>query len=392
MLAVVAVIGAGVLGLQALGNVLAKREPDLALSVAPTNASAREQEAFREFQARAVTQQEAGPDAEQAAETAIGFSSAARQAMEPALQAFRSDPLAPKAHAVFAFATEDAAARRAILEAASSLNRRDIALQGAMLDNALERGDYPMATTTIDRILRVHPERENTFFPVLRRALKVPAATPLFADLLDGGSLWHRQFLLQAVKDPEARLPLASIRPDLRLDDPEFDRRLIAGLATQGEFDAAARIYRRLGGQAGTGNSAGKIDWASDFVPFDWSFVDERSLRAQPSRDEERLEIFARAGSGGVVARRVIPVPAGVDRLVAKVETVRELPENSLRLAATCAGAGAELARTELFAGMNTLSIAERPQDCRQLVVAIEARAFAGYPLLRAEIERLALR
>lgn len=363
-----------VLLLQALSGVVARRDPATALAMFPGNGLALEQQAFNTF-AAAATDPEDLPTAARAAEV-------------QARAALAATPLAPRAHAILALAASSPQQRSQILDAASALNRRDLALQGLVLEQHLARGDYAETLKTLDQMQRVNVRMRQTFFPLLVQALNEPGTEQLFVEMLDLSAPWHELFLRFALDDAGARLKLAAIRAELTINDPEFDRRLISRLAAQGELEVAQQMYRLVQGDRQSSDETSI--WAAEYPPFDWALSEEPDMRAQPSRNSETLEIFVRPGSGGVVAQRIMDFPPTAFAITTTLETGPARP-GAVRIEIHCAADGRELFAAPLANGANRIAVAALAGDCAQPRLAIHARSRQGEPSLRANLAPIKL-
>lgn len=365
-------------GLQALSGVLTHAAPDIALTVFPFNAMAREQAAFARFRDNAGTGE------------AADLAAAAQAARGEAIAAIAAEPLVPKAHVLVTIATADGDRRTRILDLASRFNRRDLALQGLVLERGLEARDFSLTVETLDQILRVHPEYRERFFPVLLDALAQPDAVPVFATILDGSATWQERFLSYAVRRRAARPALAQLRSTIDFMDERFDSVLIAGLAGEGETALARDLYRRFARGQGDGERSGSaLSWASGFPPFEWALTDERYVRAQPSLDGERLEVFVQSGNGGLLARRIVDAREGPFTLVTSYDGAQPVRSDAVRLTLGCLAGQDTLAETTLAPGTNRLAVEALPPDCSQMVIELTGRALRGEPALRFELEPL---
>lgn len=367
------------LAVQALSSVSTRSAPSLAVSAFGANGLAKEQLAFEVF-TTGVSEPDDVPEA-------------AREAATIALEAVRADPLAPKAHAILAMAATDEAERREILAAAGPLNRRDISLQGLILQGHLADQNYNASIETLDQILRVHPETSREFFPVLADALKQEETVPLFAEILENSSPWHARFLNFAVGQRDVLPNLAVLRPQIDVDrDSPFDRRLIAGLAGLGDVSGAEALYQNItGAQAGL-LSEGALDWSSAYPPFDWRLVDESGFRAQQSPDGSELELSVRPGKGGIIAARLLGAPQGpfviaIDHRIAPADQMRDV-----RLQLICAGETAPFYDERFSRGEGGFEVPAPPPGCSYMVIAINARAWSGRSALSGTIEQIRIR
>jgi|GEM_PF-616100 len=368
---------AAALGAQAVSSVLTRKQPALAVAAFPANGLAREALAFQNFSV-AVAQE---------AEPAVAAAANADQA----LLGIKTDPLAPKAYAILASASEDEGVRSEILDAASQLNRRDLNLQSLVLKKHLDAQDYAKTIDTLDQILRVHPSYSPEFFPVLAGALANQETVPLFADILDGSSAWHLRFLKFATRQRNALASLALLRPQISSADTDFDKRLVAALAAQGDIQGAASVYELSAPADKPGLPKGQLDWSGEFPPFDWQFVDESGFRAQPSRDGDELELFVRPGKGGVIAARLLQAPDGPFAIRIKHDIKPAHLREDASLVLSCTNGAAPILTQTLDAEANTFQVPALPQDCEYVILAINARAWTGRSALHGTIKQISV-
>lgn len=362
-------------GFDAGAELVEKREPETASILSPFRGHALERLTYSQFRANV----EENYDLQQSAVPLTAM----------ALDAFYEEPLVPKSWAVLALAETDIDRRRAIINAAVALNKRDTFLQGVALSQAILDEDFEPMVSAVDRILRVRPRRSEDLFPILLSALQQPASAGDFALILDFTSPWHERFLMQAVVDPQARLTLSTIHDELSPDFDVYTRRLISGLAAQGESEQALAIYKSTKlARLDPADEEGKISWDSSFPPFDWALADRPELRAQVSLNEQNLEVFVRAGSGGEIARKANVFEQKAAGLQVDVSSQTELSPGNLSLAVQCQSTGRILLNQDLVQGTNTIALTDIPQDCEQIALALTARAFTGQPNLRAEVSQ----
>lgn len=371
-LAVCSVIGlvlAGLLFLQAGSSVLTYKQPPLAVQLMPVNGLALEQAAARQFMAGVKT------------EADIPASAAA--ALPLARAAFAHDPLSPKSLAIMAMAQTDPQARRDILEKASAINRRDLLLQGLVLEDAVARKDYAGALATFDRILRVHPEQSATFFPILTNALKNPAAAQELGAILERDSPWHKGFLEFAASDGDALPNLARLRLTKIKVDTRVDQRLISGLVKRGNIGLAHQVYRKATGQE---EQTGRLGWGQQFPPFDWKMADEPGFRAQPSLGDIALDVFIRGGKGGILAERLVrsrDVP-GVLKITHRLAPAGQVAD--VRVQISCPGDETPLLDRPLRIQPMRIPVPALASRCGFMRVALYGRAWSGRSSIRGEI------
>lgn len=366
---------------QAAASVREKDQPDLAVQLAPYNGAAHQERAVRQF--------------EQGVRKPDDLVPAARAAAAESRRAAAHDPLVPRAYAILAIAEGDPAKKRALLGAASAINRRELLLQGLVLEDAVARGDYPTTLATLDAMLRVHPEQKNQLFPVLARALEDPAALPAMRSLLDRGPQWREDFLLAAAHDKAALVNLARLRLSRGKVDPAIDRKLVAGLAESGRLDLASEVYAAATGQraassaAGTGRGA--LAWTSDFAPLDWALADDPGFRAQRDAASPALEVNVRPGKGGVIARRIIATPPGAFAIEVGHDLGPAAQVGDVRLQLRCVGSADLLFDEPFRVGSHRFRIPSLAGRCGGLDLQIYARAWSGRKPITGTINPLAL-
>lgn len=372
-------------GAHALSSATTRKSPEFALSLWPSNGLARERLAYRNF-VDGVRKSQPGsdnrdandqrPDADLDNQLSVGGNQMRRFAAATAAattKALRDEPLLPKAHALLAIAQKDRARKERIVSLASRLNRRDLSLQSLVLQSRAEAGDYPATMDTLDQILRVHPERQADFFPVLTNALRQRVTMTAFRELLAKPLLWRDAFLMHAVNDPVAARNLAVIRGTIEPDNADFDRSLVANLARNGDLGTSASVYRQL---SNSGSPGSAFTWTSEYPPFDWRFANDAGLRAQLNRDGRNLEFAVDPGNGGVLASRVMSLPRAPFTITIRHQLSENASANDLKLKLACFGQGAFF-EAPFAEGKGRFDISQRP-DCDYVILAVSGRAWTG--------------
>ncbi|GAA4642100.1 hypothetical protein GCM10023115_03770 [Pontixanthobacter gangjinensis] len=375
-LAAAIVIGltlATLLLLQSFSSVLMRKNPALAVQLLPVNGLAQEQLAARQFMG--------------GVKEASDITPSARTAASMATAAFGNDPLSPKAHAILALAENDAAKRQGILEAATRLNRRDLLLQGLVLEGQVERRDYSGTLETLDAIMRVHPEQKANFFPILTRALEDDSALSALSGILDRKAEWQEEFLKYAASQPDALANLAELRLLRGAVDPEVDARLIRGLVAAGSIETAYRIFEKANGVAQQERSTSQ--WHRTFAPFDWRLEDQAAFRAQPDPNSNALEIFVRSGKGGVLAERWLQNPNAplTVTLAHSIEPAAQIKD--VRMQFSCATSAEPYYERALRIRTDSFDVPSPPAACKFVKIAIYARSWSGSSDIRGTIDRL---
>ena len=376
--AVIAIPLAVAAGAQAASMVLLKVNPALSAELFPANGMALASLAFADYASNIVDPAAPPPPSE--------------KAVKLAEEALRKEPFAAKAYVVLAQAESDPDRKRAIIELGSSLNRRDLALQGLVLQERLADRDYPGAIETLDQILRVHPNRSQDFFPLLAGALAQDSTLPIFAKMLDGSAPWHERFLDFAVGQPIVLTNLARLRLQLAIGEEDFDRRLIASLVQRGDIETAGKIYSFVASQEDVTARSGKLDWRSTYPPFDWALVEKTAFRAQVSRDGEELELYVKPGQGGVIASRMLTPPAGPFEIVIthSLEPAGQIEDVKVQL--SCAGNPQPIVTQPFKSGTTRIDVSSVPGACRYLALGIDARAWSGQAPIVGTISEISLR
>ncbi len=361
---------AAALGAQSAGIALTKKAPDTAIAAFPFNGLAYENIASAIF--LATTEATGSPE------------EGAKAALPWALQAYRLEPLVPKALAILALTEDDPGKRRQILDAALNLNRRESRLQAVVLQQQVRDADYPAAIASLDRILRVKPNQYKELFPVLINVFAQDGVIDEFAEILDGSSDWHGRFFRFAASQPSALRNLAELRGQMSFDDEVTDQTLLRSLVREGDVPTAYSLYQRIAVSDAT-DVVGA--WASDYPPFDWSLTDVAGLRAQPSLSAKELEISVKPGKGGVVARRLMRAPERPFLIIVKHSIDSQQALQDIDVLAKCARQTNAILEANLVRQGNGYRIDNLPADCAFIEIAIAARAWSGRSALNENIE-----
>ena len=395
----VAIPLAVVSGAHALSSASVRNAPELAVTVWPANGIALEKLAYRLFvqDVRGTMSASAGGEGEGSASSdeidkqiSVGkedlqrFASAASAAARDAL---RYEPLSSKAHTVLALAEEDAARQRRIIELASSLNRRELSLQGLVLQSKIDAQDYPGTMETLDQILRVNPQRRAEFYPYLTAALGEERTIPAFRKLLADPLPWRDSFLLHALRDPAATRNLAVIRQSIAVDNVDFDRGLIAALVRNGEIATAEALYRKL---APSTAGAARSNWSTDYPPFDWTFAAQSGLRAQLGKGSAELEFTIDPGNGGPFASRLLALPEAPLAITVEHAVTPAGSARDLKLLLVCYGQASPFFEASFADNGGVFAIGEKP-GCTYVNLVISGRAWTGGKEVDGVIKRVIL-
>lgn len=371
------VLAVGVGSLSA-GIALTKKAPETASILFPPNGLAKEVLASRVFTSSVA---------------ATSQPKEAAASVKPwAEEAYRNEPLTPKAHTLLARAQDDSTASSEIVRLASQMDRRETMLQAMVLQESVEASNYVGVIETLDRILRVRPSRSNELFEVLLPVFVQEETVEEFAKILDGTSPWHSKFISFALNNPASLLNLYRLRSIRPFDDEAQDKKLIEMLARAGELQLASQLYQQLLAKDARTFGDDRLSWSTTYPPFDWSFADQADLRAQPSLDSTGLEIYIRPGQGGILARRILKVPSAPFSLSLEHRIGPQGAHDDMRLVLKCADSNLQIAEERFGVSEASIAVKKLPSECEFIEIDIIGRAWTGQSAVRGEISPLELR
>jgi hypothetical protein len=384
-------------GTHSLASVKAFDAPGEALKFYPSHGIARENSAFAQFyrdvaqaaSSSAAAEDRSRLDAEQVAARALAL--AARASASEARLAFQLEPLSPKAHAILALSQADASIKNNIIAEASLLNKRQLALQGLALEKYVSERNYPKITETIDQVLRAHPEVSDRFFPILLQVLSSEEALPDLARIFAAPLPWRQPFMNFALRDQRALRNLGLLRVQVKLDDQEFDKRLISRLFDIGEMDTARSVYEAIRPGSPSDITQGELGWASDYPPYEWRLVSERGLRTQIAADGTGIEVKVEPGRGGVVASRLITPPG--PRFDIRISHDLNLSGSldSLKLSIVCAPSDELVYEGVVKQPVQSFAVNALPAACDAYRLVLSARAWTGLQAIAGTISSVSI-
>ncbi|MBX7531755.1 hypothetical protein K3165_02320 [Qipengyuania sp. 1XM1-15A] len=366
---------AAVLAAQSAGITLTRKEPETALMLFPSNGLAQENLAAAIFEADLVVSREA--------------EGAAQTAKPSAFASYLSEPLTPEVHAILALTQGRREVRSEVISRASELDKRETMLQGLVLQEYVNDGNYTGVITTLDRILRVRPSRSTELFPVLSTVFVQDGATEQFAGVLNGTSPWHEEFLSYAVRQDAALANLARLRRLITFGNVEIDKALLRNLVREGKVETGYGLYDEIFVSTNESAQVGLLQWDSDFVPFDWRFADGADFRAQRNLDSDQLQLYVRAGQGGIFARRIIKAPEGPFTVSAQHEIKPQELADDVRLFLRCTDDPQPFFEARFGAARFQQLVNDIPSECSFIEVQLHARAWSGKSALRGLISPL---
>lgn len=383
-------------GFHSVASVRAVDAATEAVDLFPAHGIAQSNVAFARFYERVgEISVSAGPDGKQAVvnaeEVASALARAARASSDDAKRAYLLEPLSPKAHTILALTASDLAARNQIIANASQLNKRQLALQGLALEKNIAEGSYPKTIETIDQVLRAHPEVFDRFFPILVEILAIDATRPQLAELFSKPLPWRQPFMTFALRDQRVIRNLGLLRTEVELDNKDFDQQLIGRLVETGEIDTARAVYKAIRPSASRDAATGKLDWASDFPPFEWRLASSRGFRSQPATDGKAIEVNVNPGEGGVIASRLITPPKSKFAIRLSHDMKFSGPLDTLKLQVACFPEGAAVFESVVKKQTETFAVDVDGANCSAYQLVLTARSWTGSKAIRGSISTVAL-
>lgn len=382
-------------GLHSLASVRAFSAPSDAVAVSPWHGVAQTNLAFSQFYENvesigASSINDRGP-ARDSTEEALAKSlvAAANASVNEARRAIQLEPMSAKSLAIIAFSQPDPSAKIGIIQNASLLSKRELALQGLLLEHHILEKNYSGIIETIDQILRAHPQMSTRFFPILLEVLAVEETLPELAELFAVPLPWRQSFMNYAIRDDRVLSNLGSLRTQLKLDSQDFDRRLISRLHALGETDKARSVFNVVKANQRSPLINGKLDWAADYPPFEWRLASTPGLRSQIAAGGDGIEISVSPGRGGVVAARLInpPSPQSAIRLAHDIELSDEL--NNFKVGVICVPSKKVVFEGIVKQSVETFPLDDLPSSCEAYELVLSARAWTGAKPLRGTISTI---
>ena len=321
--------------------------PDLALDMQPLDSRARAALAER-LAAR------------------IGSDPAARRQVERlAHAALKRDPTVVPAWRMLAFNAGlkgHPEQSRLLFLLAQRLSRRDLPTQLWLIEDRVAQNDIAGALRHYDIALRTSRTSADLLLPVLVSATAEPAVIGPLAEHLRRDPVWRRPFLARLAE--QAPAPDNAVRLVERVaigrgapPDADVLIPLVNRFAEGGHLDAALRLYRLLGGREGTIATPirnGGFERPNSLPPFEWELAEGFDYNATqetiPNAGQGAvLNIRARSGQGGPVARQLLVLAPGSYRIHILAGPVEGTARARLYWSVICAGEGrAQLLSTEL--------------------------------------------
>jgi hypothetical protein len=347
-----------------VAGVFRNKRPQLALLVAPSDATARSRLA-----SQLVAHEEARDISRALAKDAIA-----------------RDPLQPIAFRVlsesFGGQNSSVTTSRELMDESARLSRRELPTQMWFIEQFGRTGEAELMLQHFDIALRTSESAWGTGFPMLALAASDAEGEELVFKTISARPVWAPEFA-RYMMGSGANLPFTMRVAELLLDPANPDNRghyllLLRRLTENGFLAQAWELYGRLGFVGADATTKlvrnGDFERAEDGTPFDWVYAQAPELWAARERLNGKqggfvLSLAAYNGRSGEVASQLIRLPQGSHRFRVKMGDVPADRYDRPELLLTCAGRkGSDLLSIRSDSpGSGPQDVDERfvvPQDC----------------------------
>jgi hypothetical protein len=281
-------------------------------------------------------------------------------------------------------------------------SRRDLPVQLALIELAVQRGQIEETLVHYDRALRVFAPQPG-LVDVLVTATNAPDVRQALVRVVRRNPPWRQSYLIQLVESGHASpetiyMTLRSARLDPR---QALDRRILGEAAALLISQRKVALARALTGITGSGVRNSGFEQANLYPPLDWKLTDSTDLSGvveQGVREKGGNALFVEShnDASGIVAEQVLSLVPGRHVLSLTsgdgTGTTAEAPMVTI----SCAG------RSDLIASM-PLPVAKDavrafrmsfavPANCPAQRLAIVATASAGLDAVRPWIDDVTVR
>lgn len=331
LLALTAVAG-GLSLKNTIANVVARTNPMLAGSLAPTDGRFQAAAAAATF-AATLDKSASGPSA------------------RAAKSALLSDPTAVDAVVVLAMqaqlrgASDDA---NRLFNYALRLSRREFRPQLWAIENAVNQGKYRAALRSYDLAMRTSGYGQEVLFPIISNAMREKEIRAEVIRLMGKKPAWRDSLIHYIAVMPQTSLVALALIPELsqaRIPVARTDAlEVVRTLAAQQEYEAAWQLDRSLNGAKRRAGSRdpffkGRSD---DGSPFEWSISQETgsSVSIMPFGDKGAADFSVAPGSGGLILSQLTLAPPGKYRLFYSADRFEPGDRADVKWMVTCESGG----------------------------------------------------
>lgn len=374
-LILLSLVGATFATMDTSANILSRRQPDYAASIAPWNGTANENLAAGIYRA-------------QIAQLPTNRERPSPQAVTYALNAYKQAPLSPASLAILSFSQAESKSRK-LLALSSTISRREPLLQAALLQSYADSGKVSQSIGVLNQILLVRWQQRPQLYKILTGMLESDDSLPAFLEVFHTRPDWMNGFLRYAATNPEAQKNLAKLRSRLPNDAVESatDRTLLIAFAKTGDIVSAHKLYTRL-----IKEQTSSKGWDSSVPPFDWALSNKDGLQASVPGDSNNLNVSIKPGKGGVFATKLIPVTGGDSLHIHGEFTGTDFTDTSpLEVSATCVESTSTIGSAQFTSSPIDLSISNIPAECHFAAIMLSGRAWSFGGRIKATISPLSI-
>ncbi len=284
------------------GEVLASRQPRLALTFFPWSADAK---------AQLASQIILGQDGKPANERAANVARATRLAQESILR----KPANAAALSALAMtkAVGDPARATALFRLSERMSRRDTAAQLALIEADVERGDVPAVLRHYDRTMQVKPQMANLLIPILAAASKDAPIRVEIGRTLRTRPFWWGEYVTELARSgtSPAALSDAAFAVQAKLEVPGEAAAVSAilyRLATLNAWGDMRRVFARYCSDpvCRTQPVNGGFERRSQLMPLDWVLPDDPAASAIEPDPAGGGQVLTLRGGGSAAVRQLM--------------------------------------------------------------------------------------
>tara|TARA_B100001057_G_scaffold389123_1_gene396772 strand:- start:253 stop:1383 length:1131 start_codon:yes stop_codon:yes gene_type:complete len=257
------------------------------------------------------------------------------EAVQLARKAWAKEPLASDALSVLATDLREAAEVQrltALLDLASSIDKRNRFVGALQLELALQAEDIPRVFALIDRLSLTSPRLRSEFVAPLSALLGEEGGTPILRDALDARPVWANAFWNRVPDSAEGVSNMYELRRQTNVGTTdETDARLLVGLADNGFYRETLELWRSLEGNLN--NPLAFID-SGALPPIGWRVLSTGERTFSP-RGGGRYDIYVERQTAGELARQLVELEPGAYVFVADAAPIDEA--KNLEVALECA-------------------------------------------------------
>lgn len=319
----------------AVANITADWNPALALRMAPHHPEA--------LAARAgdLARQSRHSEAERTARAAISNSSTASAALV-AIARLRSDSDPEQARRLFSYVLQ--------------LNRREVPAHLWLVQNTAS-GNVDEMLMHIDAAMRVSRESRQLLYPVLTALIADERALIPAIEAFSRRPSWLEGFFGYVIYNNGPIINLAKIvtaMPDEAIPRATNIRASLLRRLTQTEnYSQARALYQEIAPErAAAVVRDPTFSNGGPYQPFDWDYSDGSDLRAVPVGTKSGgLQVYARTGGGGRVARQMVFLAPGLYNLATEADKLPSEEAGRSTWIARCVGTSEALAELPMVNG-----------------------------------------